>query len=158
MVMAGTARLARYGRWRWSPRYLEPPCAPYTRPRTMPRRTNTFQQVVAIVERHMADGATVEESAMVTPIRGGDPREVDVLVSAKAGGHEVLGGVEACRWARKADVGWVERMKAKHDDLPTNKLVLYSGSGFTKNALAKAMALSRSAPRSCPTTSWSDAS
>jgi hypothetical protein len=29
-------------------------------------------------------------------------------------------------------------MKAKHDDLPTNKLVLYSGSGFTEGARAKA--------------------
>lgn len=35
-----------------------------------------------------------------------------------------------------ANVEWVERMKGKHDDLPTN--VLYSRSGFTKGAKKKA--------------------
>lgn len=104
----------------------------------MPQRTNTFQQVVAVVASHMADGASVVESAMVTPIRGGEAREVDVLVTATVGGHEVSVGIEACRWSRKAGVGWVERMKAKHDDLPIDKVVLYSASGFTTSALDKA--------------------
>lgn len=94
--------------------------------------------MVAIVEEHMAHGATVEESAMVTPIRDGDPCEVDALMTSRAGRHEVQVGIEAGRWSRKADVGWVEKMKAKHDDLPTNKLVLYSKSGFTKGAVHKA--------------------
>jgi hypothetical protein len=31
----------------------------------MPRRSNLFQDVVAIIHRHMAEGATVEESAML---------------------------------------------------------------------------------------------
>jgi len=104
----------------------------------LPKRTNTFQEVVAVIHDHMADGATVEHSAMVRPIRGGEPREVDVVVTSTAAGHEVMAGVEACKWSRKADVTWVEKLKAKHDDLPTNKLVLYSGSGFTRGALDKA--------------------
>lgn len=104
----------------------------------MPKRTNTFQQVVALIHEHMAAGATIEHSAMVGPIRGGEPREVDVLVTSRAAGHEVIVGIEACKWSRKADVTWVEKMKAKHDDLPTNKLVLYSGSGFTRGARDKA--------------------
>lgn len=75
---------------------------------------------------------------MVTPIRGGSQREVDVLVTSSVGGHEVSVGVEACKWSRRADVGWVEKMLGKHADLPTDKLVLYSGSGFTKGARLKA--------------------
>ena len=104
----------------------------------MPKRTNTFQQVVAVIHSHMADGATVEESAMVRPIRGGPLREVDVLVTSTVGGHEVRVSVEACHWSRKADTPWVEKMIGKHLDLPTDKLVLYSESGFYRPALAKA--------------------
>jgi hypothetical protein len=104
----------------------------------MPKRSNTFQRVVAIIHSHMADGATVEESAMVSPIRGGEPREVDVLITSTVGGHEVRVAVEACDRSRKAYTPWVENMLGKYLDLATDKLVLYSGSGFTKPALAKA--------------------
>lgn len=104
----------------------------------MPKRTNTFQQVVAVIHDHMADGATVEESAMVTPIRGGPPREVDVLVTSTVAGHEIRVAVEACRRTRRADTPWVESMIGKHQDLPTHRLVLYSDSGFSAPALSKA--------------------
>jgi hypothetical protein len=38
---------------------------------------------------------------------------------------------------RKADVTWVEEMTHKHNDLPTDVLILYSRSGFTKAAVDK---------------------
>jgi hypothetical protein len=104
----------------------------------MPRRTNTFQKIIAIVSNHMAHGAKVEESAMVTPIRGGDPREVDVLIRSTVAGHDICVGIEACKSKRTATVQWVEEMIGKHNDLPTDKVVLYSGSGFTKRAQQKA--------------------
>jgi hypothetical protein len=106
----------------------------------VPKRTNTFQDVVAIVQRHMAAGATVEESEMVTPTHGGKPREVDVVVTSHVAGHIVRVAVEASKTCRRANVEWVERMIGKHADLPIDKLVLYSGSGFTKTALDKATA------------------
>jgi hypothetical protein len=106
--------------------------------RAVPRRTNTFQDVVAIVQRHMAGTAAVEESAMVTPTAGGDAREVDVMVTSEIAGHRVAVAIEASKTARPSTVEWVERMIGKHLDLPSDKLVLYSGSGFTKAALKKA--------------------
>ena len=106
----------------------------------VPRRTNTFQDVVAIVQRHMAEGATVEESDMVTPTRGGERREVDVTIRSTVAGHGLCVAVEASKTRRPATVEWVERMIGKHVDLPTDKLVLYSGAGFTKGAAAKAAA------------------
>lgn len=104
----------------------------------VPKRTNTFQDVVAIVTRHMAGDALVEESVLVTPIRGGTPREVDVVVTSTVGGHRVVVGIEASKRSRPAQVGWIEEMMGKHDALPTDKLVLYSGSSFTSGALEKA--------------------
>lgn len=106
----------------------------------MPKRTNTFQDVVAIVQRHMADGATVEESDMVTPTRSGKPREVDVTIRSTVAGHDLCVAVEASKTGRPATVEWVEQMIGKHMDLPTDKLVLYSGTRFTKGAVAKAAA------------------
>lgn len=80
----------------------------------------------------------VEESVLITPIRGGTPREVDVVVTSTVGGHRVVVGIEASKRSRSAPVGWIEEMMGKHDALPTDKLVLYSGSGFTRGALKKA--------------------
>ena len=41
-------------------------------------------------------------------------------------------------WARPADTPWVEKMRAKHDNLPTDKLILVSESGFSWPAMRKA--------------------
>ena len=44
-----------------------------------------------------------------------------------------------CRdWERPQTVEWVESMHGKHQSLPTNRLVLVSRSGFTKEAIEKA--------------------
>ena len=66
----------------------------------------------------------------------GATREVDICIRSKVLGHEVLIGVE-CRMSgsRKQTVEWVEAMHGKHSHLPTNKVVLVSSTGFTKNAL-----------------------
>ncbi len=77
---------------------------------------------------------------MVTPLRSGASREVDVVITASVAGHAVSVGVEASTGSRPATVEWVERMIGKHGDLPTNKLVLFSGNGFTPAALEKAWA------------------
>jgi len=61
-----------------------------------------------------------------------------VWITSSVAGHEFYIGIEASRTARKADIEWVEQMISKHEDLPTDKLLLYSGSGFTKNAADKA--------------------
>lgn len=106
----------------------------------MPRRTNRFQQIVAIVERHLAGDEGVAESAMVKPRRGRSDREVDVVVERKIGQHTIRVSIEASKTARPATIEWVERMVGKHAKLPTDKLVLYSGRGFTREALQEAVA------------------
>lgn len=100
----------------------------------MSKRTKRFQQVVAIVHEHMAEGSTVEESVMVQPVRGGEAQEVDVLITSTAHGHGVTIGVEALNRKRRAGIDWVAEMEAKHRDLHTDKLILFSASGFTKGA------------------------
>jgi hypothetical protein len=108
--------------------------------RSVPQRTNLFQEVVEILHRHMAGDATVEASAMLPSQSTGALREVDVAIRAKQAGHEVIVSVEAIARSRRADRKWVDEMVGKHADLPTSLLVLVSEKGFTKDARSAALA------------------
>ena len=125
-------RRGRAGLSRWR-RVVATVCA-------MPRRTNAFQEVVAILHEHMAGDAVVEESVLLTHRVTGEEREVDVVVRSTVAGHEVVVSVEATAAGRKADVKWVEQLVKKHEGLPTSKLVLVSQAGFTNAARKQAEA------------------
>lgn len=106
----------------------------------MPKRTNLFQQVVAILQEHAAPGAEVTESALLTNRVTGVEREVDVVIATTVAGYEILVGVEGTATGRKASTPWVESMLGKHEDLPTAKLVLVSEAGFYEPARKAALA------------------
>ena len=108
--------------------------------RNVPKRTNLFQEVVAIIHAHMAGDAMVEESSYLPHIDTGQQREVDVVIRSKVAEYEVIVSVEATRSGRKANVEWVERMLKKHEKLPTSQLVLVSEAGFTPSAEIQAKA------------------
>lgn len=107
----------------------------------MPIRSNIYQRLVAAVHEQLGPGWTVTESRLLKDCRTGQPREVDVVIDGTAGGYPMLIAVEARARRRVADVAWVESMAKKHDDLPTDKLVLWSPTPFSKSAAAKAAAL-----------------
>lgn len=115
-------------------------CSTQTYDCGVPKRTNLFQEVVEIIHRHMAEGATVESPAMMPSRSTGSPREVDVVIRANQAGHEVVVSIEAMARSRRADRKWVDEMVGKHADLPTSKLILVSEKGFTKDARAAALA------------------
>ncbi|MFE5480529.1 restriction endonuclease [Nocardia sp. NPDC056541] len=101
----------------------------------MPIRTNLFQTVVAVIHQHLADGASIEEPAMLTNRLTGKKREVDVVLRSKAAGHEFVIGIEATSRQRgPVSAQWVEGMIGKHKNLPTDKVILVSESGFTDQA------------------------
>jgi hypothetical protein len=100
----------------------------------MPKRTNDFQKLVAIVKKHASDAALVTESKMLRDRLTGAPREVDVCIETAVAGHPVIVSIECRDQGRPVAVGWVEEMRAKHDRLSTNALVLVSRSGFTAEA------------------------
>lgn len=100
----------------------------------MPRRRNLFQDVVAIIQQHLAGDATVEESALVPHAITGALREVDVVIRSTIAGYPLVIGVEATGGGRAATVEWVERMVQKHRGLGTDKLVLVSQSDFSADA------------------------
>lgn len=104
----------------------------------MPPRTNPFQRLVTLLTATLAGHARVTESAMLQDRVTGEKREVDVLVVATTATYQVNLGIEVISWARPADTPWVEKMRAKHDNLPTDKLILVSEAGFSGPAKRKA--------------------
>ena len=100
----------------------------------MPKRSNEFQRLVYLVRVNLAEGAPVTESKMLPDRQTGSEREVDVCIEGTVGGFPVKVCVECIDHARKADVTWVDTMKAKHERLPTNALILASRRGFTAEA------------------------
>lgn len=100
----------------------------------VPARSNDFQELITLLTQVLgAEAAT--PSQMLTDTVTGEPREVDICVTGKVAGHEVLIGIECRAWKTPQSVTWVEEMYGKHSHLPTSKLVLVSKSGFTKAAL-----------------------
>lgn len=107
----------------------------------MPKRTNLFQQLAQSVYEQLSIGSHVEESAMLKDEYTGSFREVDIVVRTSVSTHDNYMSIECRDHSRRQDVTWVESMYGKHTGLPTNKLVLWSRSGFSKDAIVKANAL-----------------
>ena len=108
----------------------------------MPKRTNDFQTLITLIEKHLAPhDASVTESKLFIDQRTGQEREVDIVIDATAGIHPFVIGIECIDHKRPATVSWIETISAKHQDLPLHKTILVSRAGFSKTALKKAQAL-----------------
>lgn len=104
----------------------------------MPRRTNQFQRLIALLNATLAGQSKVTESAMLRDKVTGEEREVDILIQSKAANYEVSIGIEVVAHSRPAGTPWVEKMRGKHENLPIDKLILVSESGFAGPAIKKA--------------------
>jgi len=103
----------------------------------MPKRSDAFQTLVAQVQHHLGKtaGVSVEESGMLPNAATSELREVDIVIDGEINGVHIVISFECCNEARKAGSPWVERMIGKHRKLPTHRLILVSGSGFSAPAL-----------------------
>ena len=104
----------------------------------MPRCTNAFQRLILLINASLAAGATVEESVLLPDSVTGELREVDILITAKVAAYTARVAIEVVGRSRKSDATWVESMRAKHENIPTDKLILVSETGFSKPAKVKA--------------------
>lgn len=93
--------------------------------------------IVHLVRSHLASpDVKVTESKLLLDAHLGIEREVDVVIEGQLDGEPIVTSIEVIEHRRPASVTWVEQQIAKHRYLPTNRLVLVSKSGFSKNALA----------------------
>lgn len=104
----------------------------------MPKRSNAFQKLIFLVNQQLAKHGHVVESPLLTDTVTGELREVDVLIETSIAGYEIKLAIECIDRKRKADTPWIEGILQKHKNLPTDKLILVSRSGFSVAALKKA--------------------
>jgi hypothetical protein len=106
----------------------------------LPKRTNQFQQLIYAIHLQIGGVATVTESKFIHDRVTGDEREVDIVIETEAFPYHFTIGIECIGRGRRATVEWIEQMSAKHQNL-TDKLVLVSKTGFTRDAIRKAKTL-----------------
>jgi hypothetical protein len=107
----------------------------------MPQRSNLFQRLALLVHKTLDPEWEVTESEMLIDLVTGQTREVDIVAIRTVMEHQLVLSIECRDHKRAADVTWVEALAKKHEHLATSKLVLWSRSGFTQQALLKAKAL-----------------
>lgn len=101
----------------------------------MPKRSNKFQKLIYTIHKQLSTEAIVTESKLMIDRVTKVEREVDVVIEIMTGDLPVVIGVEVVSHNRPADLEWLNKMWGKHKNLPTNKLVLVSKSGFTATAI-----------------------
>jgi hypothetical protein len=105
----------------------------------MPKRSNEFQKLIYLIQNQLAENATVSESKILQDIRTGANAEVDIVIESRVGEIDIVVGIECTSKKRPVTVEWVREMIGKHQDLPINKSILVSKSGFSQEALTKAL-------------------
>jgi hypothetical protein len=108
----------------------------------MPKRTNAFQDLIELLERQLAPtDAMGFASRLLMDCRTGQKREVDIIIETHSGIHPLKIGIEVVDRRRPASSTWIEQVAKKHEDLPIDKSIVVSRSGFYRPALEKAHAL-----------------
>jgi hypothetical protein len=107
----------------------------------MPKRSNSFQDLVALIERALAPvGAKITESAEVSG-EDGSTREIDVLLESAIGSYAIRIAVEAKDEARKMDLVKFESIVGKYSkmtQLKIDKVVVVARAGFSKAVIKRA--------------------
>lgn len=101
----------------------------------MPKRSNKFQKLIYIIHKQLSSDATVTESKLLVDRVTKVEREVDVVIETTTGDLEITIGIEVTAQSRRAGLPWLNEMWSKHKNLPTDKLVLVSKSGFARTAI-----------------------
>jgi len=105
----------------------------------VPKRTNDFQALIALVERQLAaSGVRVVESETLADRLTGELREVDVCVHATVNGKAVTLALECRDHKREAGQTWIDTLRGKYANIPVDKVVAVARAGFAKTARAAA--------------------
>ncbi len=111
----------------------------------MPKRTNPFQELVALIQRALAPrGAKLTESALVNEPWMPETREIDILIEAPVGPIQIKIAVEAKDEGRKMDSTKFETLLGKYlvdGGIRGYKVVVITHRGFFKPVIERAKRL-----------------
>ncbi len=99
----------------------------------------SFEELVALVERHLAPkGAIVRSPDRIPDKTTGQLREVDASVRYQVGSIPVLITIECRDRTSREDVTWIEQLISKRDSVGASVTVAVSSTGFSLPAIEKA--------------------
>jgi hypothetical protein len=96
-----------------------------------------FEKVVANIHREFAGVANVTENEFIQG-QSGQLRQIDVALRTLVVGYEVLVIVECKDYKRPVEIGKVDELIGKINDVGAAKGILVSDSGFTGGAVRRA--------------------
>jgi len=102
-----------------------------------PKSGSRYEALVAEVARRFAAGAEVKLNEMVCG-KSGQVRQIDVSARSEIVGQPIFIVFECKHYGRPVDVGKIDELIGKIDDVSAQIGVLVSDSGFTKGALERA--------------------
>ena len=102
----------------------------------MPKAGTEYQELVALVAKALDPKAAIRTGQWIEGPDG--DREVDVEVRGSVDGAPHFIHIECKDWKRPVDIQAIDNLESKRHDLSADAAMLFSNSGFTKNALRKA--------------------
>jgi predicted helicase len=111
-----------------------------TRPskRRDPKLWQRYERSVAKIVTGLDRGAKVEHDYRTTVIYSNTLRQVDVWAEGSVVGQVIRVAIECKRYKRLIAVGEIDQFVGKLMDVDAERGILYSQSGFTSAALARA--------------------
>ena len=101
----------------------------------MPKRTNDFQKIVKIINKHLApSGAKITESAMLYDPEAETKREIDILIEVEYINCPIKIGIECTAISHPVDTKIIEGFKEKHRKVGIQQTIVVSKQGFTGTA------------------------
>lgn len=101
----------------------------------MPRLGLELEQTIAKLEKLLSGGdIEIIQGARIPDYVAGGTREIDVLLKAKVGTHELLIILECRDRKATSDVNWIEQLIMKRNGVKAHKAVAISASKFSKKA------------------------
>ncbi len=95
-----------------------------------------YQQIVGTVMTAFQPDAEVKVGTWVTGPDG--RRDMDVMVQGTKSGQKHVALIECKDWARPIGIEKIDALESKRRDLNVDSCFIFSNSGFTRDALAKA--------------------
>jgi hypothetical protein len=96
-----------------------------------------YEKIVAAIHKQFAGNASISEDQEVIG-KSGRPRQIDVAIHSAILGYSVFIVVECKDYKRRVDVGKIDELIGKIEDVGADKGVLVSDSGFTEGAIQRA--------------------
>ncbi|MEU6669187.1 restriction endonuclease [Streptomyces sp. NPDC046727] len=96
-----------------------------------------FEKRIAEEARRMYSGAQVQHNVRIPGRISGKLRQIDVLVTARVGPHEIMVVIE-CKWRRRPiDVGVIDSLVGKLEDVGADRGVLFANRIPTEAAMSR---------------------